>query len=297
MNNKEKSPVWFYPVCILLVALIAVFVAVGVNSVNPQTEPISEASTPVEEPTQTPKPMPDIPPAAEENDLLAIATKAQGSEEKICYLTFDDGPTKEVTPAVLDVLKEKDVKATFFLLGKMITANGEIAKRAHKEGHLLANHTYSHVYKELYASGESFMAEINKTHALIREITGEEPFRLIRFPGGGQNNGGSYCEEKQQYKLLLKQHGYYFADWNALNGDAEASGTRTVSELLNRMRQTSGPKNIVVLMHDAATKKTTAEALPAMIDQLRGEGYVFKRLDEIKYYGGENVKTAPDMTL
>lgn len=292
MNEKERTPVWFYPVCILAVALIAVVVAVSINAVNPQTEPIGEASTPV----PTAKPMPDIPPASEENNLLTIAIKAQGTEEKVCYLTFDDGPTKEVTPAVLDVLKEKGVTATFFMLGKMIDANREIARRVYEEGHLLANHSYSHSYQDLYATGESFLSEIDRTHTLIREVTGEEPFKLIRFPGGG-HNAGSFGAEKQQYKLLLQQHGYYYADWNALNGDAEVSGTRPAKQLVQRIRQTSGPKDIVVLMHDAATKKTTPEALPAIIDYLKEQGYVFKRLDEIKYYGGENIKTAPDMTL
>ena len=292
MNNREKAPGWFYPVCILAVALIAVIAVVSINSANPQTEPITEASTP----TTTAKPMPDIPPAAEENNLLTIAIKAQGTEEKCCYLTFDDGPTKEVTPAVLDVLKEKGVHATFFMLGKMIDTNREIARRVYDEGHLLANHSYSHNYKDIYATGESFMAEIDRTQALIQEVTGEEPFKLIRFPGGG-HNAGSFAAEKQQYKLLLQQHGYYYADWNALNGDAEVSGVRPAEQLVQRIRQTSGPKDIVVLMHDAATKRTTPEALPAIIDYLREQGYVFKRLDEVKYYGGENVKTAPDMTL
>ncbi len=294
MCKREKTSIWFYPLCILAVALIAVIVAVLVHTANPQSEPITEASSPSSTPAPTPPP--NIPPAAEENNLLTIATKAQGSEEKICYLTFDDGPTREVTPAVLDILKEHHVKATFFMLGQMVAKNRDLAKRVYDEGHLLANHSYSHNYKNLYATGESFMAEIEKTHALLREVTGAEPFKLIRFPGGS-HNAGSYAAEKQQYKLLLKQHGFYYADWNALNGDAEVAGTRPAEELLLRMRQTSGPKNIVVLMHDAATKKTTAEALPAIIAHLQSEGYTFKRLDEIEYYGGENKKPLPDMDL
>ena len=76
----------------------------------------------------------NIPPASEQNDLLKIAREAQGSgDRKICYLTFDDGPTKEVTPKVLEVLKKYDVKATFFCLGKMLAANRELAEQEHRE--------------------------------------------------------------------------------------------------------------------------------------------------------------------
>lgn len=295
MNNKDKS-LRLYPICILAVALIAVLVAVGVNRLFDGNDPVDNAAAEGGQAAVSARQKSDIPAAAEENDLLQIAVKAEGTEEKVCYLTFDDGPTAEVTPKVLDVLNEKGVKATFFLVGKMIDKNRDLAKREYDEGHLLANHSYSHEYGSLYASAESFWAEIQQTEGRIREVTGEEPFRLIRFPGGSYN-AGAYAAEKQQYKELLKQNGYYFADWNCLNGDAERSGVRSAAELLNRVKQTSGAKNIVVLMHDAATKATTAEALPDVIDYLRSEGYVFRRLDEIKYYGGSNAKTAPDMTL
>lgn len=230
----------------------------------------------------TPKPPPEIPPASTENDLLKIAIEAKGTEGKICYLTFDDGPTKEVTPKVLDVLKEQNVQATFFMLGTMLEANPDIAKRAYEEGHLLANHSYSHKYKELYATEESFLAEIKKVEGLIRNITGEEPFPLIRFPGGG-HNAGTYGEQKQKYKLALQREGYYFADWNALNGDAEGVNVGT-DQLLARLRETAIHQHIVVLMHDATIKKTTPQALPAMIEYLKEQGYEFRRLDKIPYY-------------
>jgi len=276
--------------CILAVLVVAGGIGVGTRLFSSEPEVATSA-----EPTTPPKPTPAIPPASEENDLLKIATTAEGSEEKICYLTFDDGPTKEVTPAVLDALKAENVPATFFMLGRMIEKNPDIAKRVYEEGHLLANHTYSHQYGELYASGESFLNEVEKTTGLIREITGEEPFKLIRFPGGG-HNAGTYGAQKQQYKLLLQENGYYFADWNSLNGDAEGQN-RSAGELLARIKETSGVKNIVVLMHDAATKKSTPEALPAIIQYLREKGYTFKRLDEVPYYTEDNPPPEPDMIL
>ncbi len=276
--------------CVIAIAAVALFTAfVGSFTCD------NNDDWKVEGPATTPKPAPEIPLASSQNDLLKIAIEAQGTEEKVCYLTFDDGPTNTVTPAVLDVLKQYDVKATFFLLGRMIEKNPDIAKRTFEEGHLLANHSYSHVYQELYATGDSFLAEIEKVEGLIRDVTGEEPFKLMRFPGGGQN-AGAYATQKQQYKLLLQEKGYYFADWNALNGDAEAVG-RLAPQLIERLKATATQKNIVVLMHDAADKKATAESLPAIIEHLKEQGYVFRRLDEIQYYPKAEETKAPSMEL
>lgn len=224
----------------------------------------------------------NIPAAAEENNLLKLATDARGTETKICYLTFDDGPTNNVTPRVLDVLKQYNVKATFFVLGSMADKNPDILKRVYDEGHLIANHSYSHSYGDLYATAESFMAEINHTHQRITEITGEEPFKLVRFPGGSHKES-TYGAQKQEYIGVLKQNGFYYADWNCLNGDAEAI-LRSAPELLAKIQQTAYGKNIVVLMHDAKTKTTTPDALGGIIEYLSSRGYEFKRLDEVEYY-------------
>lgn len=225
----------------------------------------------------------NIPPASEENDLLKIARNAQGTEGvKICYLTFDDGPTKEVTPKVLDVLKKYDVKATFFCLGKMLDANRDIAEREHEEGHMLANHSYNHEYNKLYETQSSFMDEIERTQAVINEISGEDTLKLIRFPGGSYN-AGDHAAEKQTYKQVLKDAGYYYVDWNCLNGDAESS-LKDVSSLVSKVKNTATEDNIVVLMHDAAAKTTTPQALGEIIEYLKEKGYEFRRLDEVDYY-------------
>ncbi len=288
---EQNGKLRFFVLCIIAIAIVAVLVGGTVSIVENYKNKNVEMGV-----AQTAsKPAPEIPPASEQNDLLEIAKNAQGEESKQCYLTFDDGPTTSVTPAILDVLKRYDVKATFFMLGRMIEANPELAKRAYDEGHLLANHGYSHDYKAMYATQESFIGEIEKTEGLIRDITGEEPFKLMRFPGGG-HNAGDHAEEKQKYKLALKDKGYYFADWNALNGDAEGNN-RSAEQLLSRMKGTATQKNIVVLMHDAAAKKTTADSLPAIIEYLKGQGYEFKRLDEIKYYSQEEKESKNTMIL
>ncbi len=280
-------------VILCLLAMVLVFGGIKLGSSLFGGDNAREASLALA--TPTPRPTPAIPPASQENNLLKLALDAKGTREKVCYLTFDDGPTKEVTPAVLDVLKTADVKATFFTLGKMLEANPEIAKRAFEEGHLLANHTYSHDYNLLYTSGDSFWGEVEKTAGLIQTITGEEPFPLMRFPGGSQNSG-TYGTHKQEYKHLLQEKGYYYADWNSLNGDAEGHN-RSAEELISRLKETSGANHIVVLMHDAATKKSTPDALPAIIQYLKEEGYIFKRLDEVPYYGEDFQPPPPDLVM
>ena len=290
-ENKERTErSIFFLACVVATIIVALIVRGITIKVTDYQERKAQASAPP--PVEVTL---DAPPATQQNDLLQIATTAKGFDTKVCYLTFDDGPTPEVTPRVLDVLRDKNVKATFFMLGKMIERNPDIAKRVYNEGHLLSNHTYSHDYNSLYATKDSFMAEVNNTQKLIDNITNNNSFKLIRFPGGSQN-AGKYGSVKQEYKHTLQENEYYFADWNALNGDAEANG-RTPEQLLNRIKETAKSNNIVVLMHDAATKGATADSLASTIDYLREQGYEFKRLDEVKYYGKENGENPNKITL
>ncbi len=278
-----------------LLVILCIIVAVAIFAISCSKEDEALEKGEEDGKTVTAEKAYNIPAASEENDLLKIATSVEDAEQKVCYLTFDDGPTEEVTPQVLDVLKKYNIKATFFMLGKMLNVNRELGKRVYDEGHLLANHSYFHVYEDLYATSDGFIAEIEKTQQLIKDVTGEEPFKLIRFPGGG-HNAGSYGEQKQEYKNVLKEKGYYFADWNCLNGDAEAA-LRSPEQLLQRVKETAVGKNIIVLMHDAATKTTTPEALGSIIEYLKGQGYKFKRLDEIEYYSKKFSTEENDMIL
>lgn len=192
--------------------------------------------------------------------------------EKTAYLTFDDGPTANVTPKILDILKEKDVKATFFTLGKMVEAYPEMAKRAVSEGHILANHSYGHDYKAIYASPDSLIAEIKKAEDVIVNTVGEEGYtRVFRFPGGS-------FEKKAELKNALLDIDYVYVDWNALNGDAEGQNVSVERQMANLQKTTKGMNCVVILMHDAATKQTTAEALPQMIDYLKEQGFTFRTL-------------------
>ncbi len=221
-------------------------------------------------PTPTPRPRKNVRSSKFKAEYVDAYNGYEG--EKTAYLTFDDGPTTNITPKVLDILKEKDVKATFFTLGKMVEANPEIAKREAAEGHVLANHSYSHDYKAIYASEETLVAEIKKTEELILNTVGEEGYtRVFRFPGGS-------FEKRAELKDALLDIDYVYIDWNALNGDAEGQNVSVEKQMSNLRNTTKGMDDVVILMHDAATKQTTVEALPQIIDYLKQEGYTFKTL-------------------
>ncbi|MDO5396728.1 MAG: polysaccharide deacetylase family protein [bacterium] len=248
----------------------------------------SSTSSPTEAPkTQNISGIANIPSADEENDLLKIVENS--SAEYYAYLTFDDGPTKKITPQILDTLRRYDVKATFFEVGAYIRQNTDIARRVYEEGHLIASHSDSHDYDKLYATESAFKSEIEASYESIRDVSDDEPFKLMRFPGGSYN-AGDHAEEKQEYKKTLADMGFYYIDWNALNGDAEGR-TKDADGLLEYLKDNmpSGGKNIVVLMHDASTKQATADALPKIIEYLSSEGYSFHRLDDIPYDSSSSI--------
>ena len=135
-------------------------------------------------------------------------------------MTFDDGPNSSVTPKVLDILKDEDVKATFFVIGKYVEENPEIVKRAYEEGHYIANHGYSHDNSTLYKSSDSFMQEIKKTDIAIGNAIGVDNYcsHVFRFPNGFI--APIYKQKKKEAVLLLSKMNYSYIDWNCLNNDS-----------------------------------------------------------------------------
>ena len=202
------------------------------------------------------------------------------ADTKRAFLTFDDGPSSN-TSQILDILKERGIKATFFVLGSNVENHPEIVKRMYEEGHFIANHGYSHVYSTIYQSAETVLNEYNQCNQAIRNAIGEQEYNshLFRFPGGFV--GGKYAEIKKQADALLLQNNIVHVDWNALNGDSETTNP-TIEYEMQRITETTTNKNsVVILMHDAKAKKVTVEALPGIIDYLVGQGYVFKNFYEI----------------
>lgn len=194
--------------------------------------------------------------------------------EKTAYLTFDDGPTPELTEAILDILKEEEVKATFFPIGSNAKRHPDTIKRQYEEGHGIGNHTYSHVFKHIYASSANYIDELILTEQILQSILGDDKeFKLTRFPGG------SFGKKLAPFRQAVNEAGYLYIDWNSLNGDAETTKKQTSEQLLNRLKETvKDQRGLIVLMHDAPNKESTVEALPEIIQYLRAENYRFELL-------------------
>ncbi len=195
-------------------------------------------------------------------------------DKKIAYLTFDDGPSEAVTPLILDLLKENNIKATFFVLGSRVEKNPSIVKREYEEGHYIANHGYSHNYSKIYSNINNVLEEYEKTEQCIKKAIENEDYNsyLFRFPGGLA--GGKYSKIKKKAAKLLEEKNIAYIDWNALTEDAV--GTPTKESLIKKLKSTvKNKKSVVILMHDASDKILTYETLPDVINYLKEQGYTF----------------------
>jgi len=207
-----------------------------------------------------------------ENDFSFAET-----DEKVCYLTFDDGPTEENTPKVLDTLKEHGIKATFFVIGREGEASNDLYRRIVDEGHTIAVHTYSHDYEEIYSSVESYLEDFSKISNYIEIITGVKP-EIFRFPGGSVNgyNAGIY----EEIIAEMLRRGYTYYDWNVTSRDT-VTGV-TPSDILRNVAYAADEEedDIVVLMHDGENHENTAVALDEVITELERQGFTFAALDK-----------------
>lgn len=192
-----------------------------------------------------------------------------GANFKVCYLTFDDGPYSKTTPLFLDVLKEKDVLGTFFVLKK--DNLDDLYKRIRDEGHTLANHTASHKIKDgIYRSEESFIDDIKENDDFIYNLLGVK-MDVMRFPGGSPQATYSGLNKSSLVNKLVDM-GYGYIDWTLTTGDGEAN--LSPDEFLHNVVDKSGNYNVItVLMHDYS--KNTALCLGDMIDILREQGFIF----------------------
>lgn len=206
------------------------------------------------------------------NNINSIYKAKEG--KKIAYLTFDDGPSRDVTPLILDILKEENIHATFFVLGTKVEQNPDVLRRIYDEGHYIGNHGYSHVYSQIYVSKDTVLGEYNGCEEIIRKALGIEDYstHLFRFPGG--SSGGPYDAIKKESVTLFKENNIGILDWNCLTKDSE--GNFPKEELIQNFKETSaGKDNLVILMHDASGKILVPEVLKEIIAYLKNEGYVF----------------------
>ncbi len=193
---------------------------------------------------------------SEEGDL-----KMEENVARTVALTFDDGPNVLYTERLLDGLAERDVKATFFLIGKNAEAHPEIVRRMAEEGHLIGNHTYSHL--KLTAGNESeFLEEINRTGEIIGDITGTMP-AFCRPPFGVWDTS---------YEARL---GIIPVLWDVDPRDWCTFDTQTV---VNRILADCHD-SAIILLHDEY--ETSVEAALIVVDELKRQGYTFVTVDEI----------------
>lgn len=200
--------------------------------------------------------------------------KGETSQRKIAYLTFDDGPSK-YTETILDILKENQACATFFLIGGQVNEeNKEILLRLLEEGNDIGIHTFSHE-SDIYSSKKQYLEDFYQTRDLIQEELSVEP-KLYRFPWGSTNR---YLKPfKTEVVDLLEQEGYVYEDWNVSAEDSV--GHPSVNEIIRNIKKDlTRFREPVILMHDSSINENTVRALPEIIQWIRSEGYEFGVLE------------------
>lgn len=192
----------------------------------------------------------------------AAAANSMADSKKIA-ITFDDGPHPYYTEQLLDGLKEREVKATFFVTGKHVEQYPELIERMHEEGHLIGNHTYSHLQLNRN-NGEAFKEELIKTNELIEELTGQE-VQYVRPPYGSWDK--KFEKELNMFPVL----------WNIDPLDWCSDNVACIVQKVT----SKAKENSIILMHDEY--KSTVTAALQIIDALQKEGYEFVTVDEILF--------------
>ncbi len=199
------------------------------------------------------------------------------NQKKVIALTFDDGPWPNTTSQILDILKDKNIKATFFMIGQNLKNFPRIGQQVAADGHAIGNHTWHHWHRQM----NEFTAarEIDDTAALLYKTTGVKT-SLFRPPNGFLSNGLTDYARKQDDVVVL---------WSIDSGDWHQRGV-SVEGLTNHVLQKAKP-GAIVLMHDGSgvsqmgranqRRSLTVEALPKIIDELKKQGYEFVSVPEL----------------
>ena len=190
------------------------------------------------------------------------------------YLTFDDGPSNN-TSKILDILKQEDIKATFFLVNFNSSYN-PVVKRIYDEGHSIGIHSYTHNYKLIYSSVSAYFDDLNKMNDKIKTITGSDT-KLLRFPGGSSNTISSF--NKGIMTTLVKEvtnAGYHYFDWNVDSSDAWSA--RNSNDVYNNVINNLKKGTNIVLMHDLSSNEKTVNVLEKIIKNAKEKGYIFANI-------------------
>lgn len=194
------------------------------------------------------------------------------AKKKVIYLTFDDGPSV-VTDKVLDILKENDVKATFFLIGNQIEGYEDMVRRINKEGHSIGLHSYTHNFKKIYSNKDNFMKEMYESRDEIKKVAGVST-NILRFPGGSSKR------LNDEIFNLLHSCNFKIYDWNMCVSDGLRPKTAPNKLFEEATKGETKPNPIILLMHCDYMHKNTCEALPSIINYYKKAGYEFRVIDE-----------------
>lgn len=213
--------------------------------------------------------------------IILIPPLPSYAESKTIFLTFDDGPGGKVTQQVLDILREKNVKATFFLIGEQLKNQETLVKQIDSDGHSIGLHSISHNKSKLYCSNQSFLNEMLQEQNLLYQITNKK-YTIIRFPFGCNNSCYHLTENLVD---LLHQNDFKIYDWNV---DTTDGANHTASPETYIKRAKSDKDTIFLLMHCGFMNKNSPKALPEIITYYKEKGYTFKTIDsdteEIYHY-------------
>ena len=218
----------------------------------------------------------------------AVPTSAD--EEKVVYLTFDDGPSA-VTADILDYLAQEEVPATFFVIGIDTERGRGLLRRMVEEGHSVGLHSYSHVYSEIYASPDAFFADQQKLRTFLKGTIGYTP-SIFRFPGGSSN---TVAEEWVLAGIRQRagEEGLTWFDWNAVAEDSGPTASPP-GEMADNIIRSGGEKDrILILMHDNSIRTTAVDCLRIIVPYYKEKGYRFEALtpatDPIQSHTGDDM--------
>ena len=205
--------------------------------------------------------------------------KESKSTKGVIYLTIDDGPSSNITPKVLDLLKKEKIKATFFVLN-YTKSNEKLIKRIVDEGHTIGIHGYSHEYSKIYKSKDAFLDNVYSLQKKIKKSTGVT-VKYIRFPGGSSNTVSRRYNKGIMTELTKEMlgRGFKYYDWNVSSGDA--GGAKTSTQVYNNViNSLSKKRGNMVLCHDYSGNYKTLNALPKIIKYAKKHGYTFAPIDD-----------------
>jgi peptidoglycan-N-acetylglucosamine deacetylase len=196
--------------------------------------------------------------------------------EKVIALTFDDGPWKGSTEKILDILKQDNIKATFFVVGQVLQEYPDLGKKIVTDGHVIANHTWHHWYHQM--SPQIAANEIDRTTDLIYKVTGVKT-NLFRPPGGIMHNGVAAYARNRKYGIIM---------WSS---DSNDYSRPPIPRLVSNVMREARPGGIV-LMHDGGgNRSNTVAALPQIISNFKKQGYKFVTIPELLEMKDKELKT------